>query len=136
MPIDNMQLTTKNSPDEANAYSLAIEGMTCASCVGRVEKAIRGVPGVIDASVNLATQRARVVFDADETDIAGVVQAVDNVGYPAASETLELTIQGMTCASCVGRVERKLAGVPVPRELAFMADDVQSSPPDTVTFRS
>ncbi|UYG02564.1 heavy metal translocating P-type ATPase [Halomonas sp. LR3S48] len=112
MPTDNMPSTKKNARDEADAYSLAIEGMSCASCVGRVEKAIRGVPGVVDASVNLATQRAQVAFASDRTDLAGVVQAVGSAGYPAVSDTIELTVKGMTCASCVGRVERKLADVP------------------------
>ncbi|MFW3616331.1 heavy metal translocating P-type ATPase [Billgrantia antri] len=93
-------------------HSLAIEGMSCASCVGRVEKAIRGVPGVVDASVNLATQRAQVEFASGQPDIAGVVQAVNAAGYPATSETIELSVEGMSCASCVGRVERKLADVP------------------------
>ncbi|MCE9661814.1 heavy metal translocating P-type ATPase, partial [Halomonas sp. M5N1S17] len=86
--------------------------MSCASCVGRVEKAIRGVAGVTDASVNLATQRAQVTFAADHADLAGVVKAVDSAGYPAITDTLELRIKGMSCASCVGRVERKLADVP------------------------
>ncbi|MDI5936126.1 heavy metal translocating P-type ATPase [Halomonas kalidii] len=107
-----MGSTQGKTPDTADSYSLAIEGMSCASCVGRVEKAIRGVPGVIDASVNLATQRAQVAFAADKADIAGVVQAVATAGYPAVTDTLELTVKGMSCASCVGRVERKLAGVP------------------------
>lgn len=112
MPTDNVPSTKKNARDEANAYSLAIEGMSCASCVGRVEKAIRSVPGVVDASVNLATQRAQVEFASGQTDIAGVVQAVNAAGYPATSETIELSVEGMSCASCVGRVERKLADVP------------------------
>jgi heavy metal translocating P-type ATPase len=115
MPNNNITAIKQakgRSPDTANSYSLAIEGMTCASCVGRVEKAIRGVPGVIEASVNLATQRAQVAFATDKADIAGVMQAVDSAGYPAVTDTIELTVKGMTCASCVGRVERKLAGVP------------------------
>ncbi|NIC06858.1 heavy metal translocating P-type ATPase [Billgrantia bachuensis] len=96
----------------SDTYSLAIEGMSCASCVGRVEKAIRGVDGVIDASVNLATQRVRVEFASDHADLASVVQAVNSAGYPAVTDTIELTVKGMSCASCVGRVERKLADVP------------------------
>ncbi|MDX5502116.1 MAG: heavy metal translocating P-type ATPase [Halomonas sp.] len=112
MPTDNIPSTNKNTRGEADVYSLAIEGMSCASCVGRVEKAIRGVPGVVDASVNLATQRAQVAFASDRTDLAGVVQAVGSAGYPAVTDTIELTVKGMTCASCVGRVERKLADLP------------------------
>lgn len=62
--------------------SLGIEGMTCASCVGRVEKAIRAVPGVASASVNLATERAEVAF-ASSTDIPAVIRAIEGAGYQA-----------------------------------------------------
>src|SRR5512134_2124516 len=87
------------------AVSLAIpvEGMSCASCVGRVEKAIRAVPGVADASVNLATGRAQVTFSDAGRDLAAVVDAIRRVGYESAAETVELAVRDMTCASCVGR---------------------------------
>ncbi len=104
--------TRGKASDTGTSYSLGIEGMSCASCVGRVEKAILGVPGVTEVSVNLATQRAQVVFANDKADIAGVSQVVGAAGYPTTTDTLELAVEGMTCASCVGRVERKLAGVP------------------------
>ncbi|WP_421951395.1 heavy metal translocating P-type ATPase [Pelagibacterium sp.] len=90
------------------SLDLAIEGMTCASCVARVEKSIRAVPGVSRASVNLATERASVEFSS-ETDSRQIVEAVRNAGYePSATETVTLDIEGMTCASCVGRVEKTL----------------------------
>ncbi|WP_244495635.1 heavy metal translocating P-type ATPase [Ensifer sp. Root278] len=85
--------------------------MTCASCVSRVEKAIRAVPGVTEASVNLATERADVRFDAS-TKSADIVKAIENAGYGAAEDTIELTIEGMTCASCVARIEKALKTVP------------------------
>jgi len=85
--------------------------MTCASCVGRVEKALKALPGVTRASVNLATERAEVAF-ATEPDPGAVARAVESVGYSVGEETTELSIEGMTCASCVGRVEKALARVP------------------------
>ena len=88
--------------------SVHIEGMTCASCVGRVEKALRALPGVKAASVNLATERADVAFETAEPDLAAVVRAVEAVGYAASTGTTELEVKGMTCASCVGRVEHAL----------------------------
>lgn len=91
--------------------SIRIEGMTCASCVGRVEKAIRAVPGVAAANVNLATERADVTF-ADQVNPLALVEAIENAGYEAANDSVELSIQGMTCASCVGRIERALQAVP------------------------
>ncbi|NKL23145.1 heavy metal translocating P-type ATPase [Rhizobium leguminosarum] len=88
-----------------------IEGMSCASCVGRVERAIKAVPGVDTASVNLATERATVTFK-DTVDAAAVLQAIEGAGYEARIETLEMLVVGMTCASCVSRVERALKVVP------------------------
>lgn len=91
--------------------SLPIDGMTCASCVGRVERALKGVAGVIDASVNLATERAeiRIVGPVARGEL---ISAVEEAGYTVSSSTVELAIDGMTCASCVGRVERALKAVP------------------------
>lgn len=88
-----------------------VEGMTCASCVSRVEKAIRAVPGVTSANINLATEKATVSF-ADAADPNGVVSAIEKAGYATRSETTELQIEGMTCASCVSRVEKALLAVP------------------------
>ncbi|HYN60160.1 MAG TPA: copper ion binding protein, partial [Rubrivivax sp.] len=88
----------------ARSIDLQIGGMTCASCVMRVEKALRKVPGVIDATVNLATEKARVQADASVTADA-LVTAVRQAGYEAGSTDFTLQVEGMTCASCVGRVE-------------------------------
>ncbi|WP_081076359.1 heavy metal translocating P-type ATPase [Burkholderia cepacia] len=108
-----------------STVELDIDGMTCASCVSRVEKALAKVPGVTRASVNLATERATVDVTADVT-AARLAEAVKQAGYGAtpvagaaiplaaspAPADLELDIDGMTCASCVGRVEKALAAVP------------------------
>ncbi len=91
-------------------YTLPITGMTCASCAGRVERALLKVPGVDTAAVNLAAEQVRV--EARDADLAGLVQAVEKAGYGVPVQTLELAIEGMTCASCVGRVERALLKVP------------------------
>ncbi|MBY3095148.1 copper-translocating P-type ATPase [Rhizobium laguerreae] len=88
-----------------------IEGMSCASCVARVERAIKAVPSVDAASVNLATERAAVTFK-DSVDATAVLQAIEGAGYEARIETLEMLVEGMTCASCVSRVERALKAVP------------------------
>ncbi len=87
-----------------------VEGMTCASCVGRVEKAIRAVAGVGDVSVNLATGRATV--DLGTGDPAAVLGAIKKAGYAAQEAEADLSIEGMSCASCVGRVEKALRAVP------------------------
>lgn len=98
-------------PGNAMTANIPVEGMTCASCVARVEKAIRAVPGVTSASVNLATERADVRFDGT-TKTADIVKAIENSGYGAAEESIELAIDGMTCASCVARIEKALKAVP------------------------
>ncbi|WP_460275209.1 heavy metal translocating P-type ATPase [Celeribacter sp. ULVN23_4] len=86
---------------------LSVEGMTCASCVGRVERALKATEGVESANVNLATETADVRFG-DGVDVAQLVAVLDKAGYPARAEELTFDVQGMTCASCVGRVERAL----------------------------
>jgi Cu+-exporting ATPase len=99
------------TPPGNSSISIGIEGMSCASCVGRVEKAIRAVPDVTSAAVNLATEKADVAF-AGEPDPVAVAHAIEQAGYEAAAETTELAIDGMSCASCVGRIEKALKAVP------------------------
>ena len=88
-----------------------VEGMTCASCVRRVEKALAAVPGVSAASVNLASETARVVYDAP-ADPAALTGALAKSGYPARSLETAFEVESMSCASCVGRVEKALKAVP------------------------
>lgn len=96
-----------SSPDPR--LSLPITGMSCAACVRRVEKALQAVPGVLSASVNLATETAQVEGPAT---LAALATALQQAGYPLATQTLSLPITGMSCASCVGRVEKALLAVP------------------------
>ncbi|EPX77368.1 heavy metal translocating P-type ATPase [Litoreibacter arenae] len=90
-------------------YSFEIEGLSCASCVGRAERALQAVQGVVSAGVNLATSRAEV--DADGTDAAALVDALDTAGYPAVTEQARFSVDGLSCASCVGRAERGAQGL-------------------------
>ncbi len=94
-----------------SSLTLPVEGMTCASCVGRVERALKEVPGVTDAVVNLATERATVTASTS-VDPAKIVAAIERSGYSVPAGMVDLSVEGMTCASCVGRVERALKGVP------------------------
>ncbi len=87
-------------------YQLPITGMTCASCAGRVERALGRVSGAADVSVNLATEHARV--QAPAGSLPALLDAIRAAGYQVPLRTLELQIGGMTCASCAGRVERAL----------------------------
>src|ERR1700761_5595504 len=125
---------TPSPSSPARVVEFDIDGMTCAACVTRVEKALAKVPGVARASVNLATECARVESDA-AVETVQVTDAVRKAGYEATlvadagagagaaaqletpvatphTTELELAIGGMTCASCATRVEKALAKVP------------------------
>ena len=104
-----------NALSKTGAFELSVEGMTCASCVGRVERALKKVPGVQNAVVNLATEKASLTVD-DPAQAAAVlpqaVAAIEKAGYAVPAQSVDLQVDGMTCASCVGRVERALKKVP------------------------
>ncbi len=89
--------------------SLPIQGMTCAACAGRVQRALAKIPGVADASVNLASETAEVSGTATPE---ALVAAIGRAGYQVAERRLTLGVAGMTCASCVQRVRRALEAVP------------------------
>jgi Cu+-exporting ATPase len=89
--------------------SFQVEGMTCASCVARVEKALAATPGATGASVNLATNRATVTGSANPEALRA---AIDRAGYAAPVADVTLDVHQMTCASCVARVEKALKAVP------------------------
>ncbi|MDA5095847.1 heavy metal translocating P-type ATPase [Aliiroseovarius sp. KMU-50] len=96
---------------EQNSITLSIEGMTCASCVRRVERTLNAVPYVTSAAVNLASETAQILYDSP-AEISGMIDALSDAGYPAIVQDVTLSIESMTCASCVGRVERKLSAQP------------------------
>ncbi|MEY4415478.1 MAG: hypothetical protein RIQ53_2771 [Pseudomonadota bacterium] len=93
----------------ATELRLPIAGMTCASCVRRVERALGKVPAVQAASVNLATEEATVQ---GATALPALIEAVQRAGFEVPQTEQQLQIEGMTCASCSGRVERALGKVP------------------------
>lgn len=95
--------------------SLQIKGMSCASCVSRIETALKKVDGVTNASVNLATERAEITSNTP-IDSEALIKAVEHAGYEVADAATELSIDGMTCASCVSRVEKALKAVPGVKE--------------------
>ena len=84
-----------------------IDGMSCASCVGRAEKAIVAVPGVEQVSVNFATGTAQIEHGT-QASAEAIAKALGDAGYPAQTASVILNIEGMSCASCMGRVENAL----------------------------
>ena len=86
---------------------LPIGGMTCAACAARIEKVLNRLPGV-QASVNLASERARVELESPVTSAGQVVAAIEKAGFEVPLQTVEMTIEGMTCAACATRLEKVL----------------------------
>ena len=119
LPNESPKDSPKDSPNRAAptgseshpAIRLQITGMTCASCVGRVEKSLQAVPGVGSVSVNLATEVASVQAGPAVTPQA-LMAAVQKAGYDVGTQTVTLAVGDMTCASCVARVEKALLKVP------------------------
>jgi len=91
---------------------IGVDGMTCASCSARVERALNKLPGVVQASVNLATERAQVSYDDGKVNPAQITDAISEVGYTPVVADYEIGVGGMTCASCSSRVERALKRLP------------------------
>src|SRR5665811_1584188 len=100
------------SKAQIETVQIPVEGMTCASCVTRVQKGLGRMEGVTEASVNFATEKATVSYDPAVVGVDRIVATVKDVGYGVQSEKLTLDIGGMTCASCVSRVEKALANTP------------------------
>ncbi len=95
---------------EDTLVTLPLEGLNCAGCVGRAERAVQAVPGIGSVAVNLATRKGTV--DLGTARLSEVADALAQAGYPARQETVMLDISGMTCAGCAGRIERALATLP------------------------
>jgi P-type Cu+ transporter len=100
-----------NQPIE---LALPVSGMTCASCVSHVEGALKGLTGISNVRVNLATGKAHLAYDPSRVAVADMRRAVEDVGYSVPLAEVTLDVRGMTCASCVANVEgalRELDGV-------------------------
>lgn len=94
-----------------------VKGMTCASCVNRVEKAVKKVNGVQSVSVNLATNQAQVKYQSTAVKDEQIVEAINKLGFEGKlkadkpNKKLIFSVKGMTCSSCVNRVEKVISKV-------------------------
>ncbi len=102
------------------AITLGITGMSCASCSQRIEKGLMKLTGILTANINLALEKAQVSYDDSQVKIEDIKRKIEDIGYGAilpVKETkkrdgiVELSISGMTCASCSGRIEKKLSSL-------------------------
>ena len=96
-----------NETEFSHPLDLPLGGMSCAACAARIEKVLNRLPGV-KASVNLASERARIERNSSETTPRQVVEAIERAGFSVPLQTLELRIEGMTCAACSTRLEKVL----------------------------
>jgi len=114
---------------------LPIEGMTCSACAARIEKNLNKLPGV-HAVVNFANEKARVKFDVNTTPPEELVRSIEKAGFHVVPQSVQLRINGMTCATCSGRIEKalnKLPGVVATVNLATEIAHVRFSPGTTAT---
>lgn len=88
---------------------LPIKGMTCASCVARIEKGLAKLKGVMEAKVKLATEKVSVIFNPAQITLIDIVNSIKDLGYEVPVEKISLPVRGMSCASCVKRVEGALS---------------------------
>ena len=99
------------SKEGLKKVDLPITGMTCASCAAKIEKGLASLKGVSGASVNLAAEKATVAYHPDQTDSSHFIKKIKDLGYGSRLEKAILPIQGMTCASCVSKVEKAISSV-------------------------
>jgi len=102
----------KSERAKLNKLDLRISGMSCASCVAKIEKGLSKVPGVVEARVNFAAEKATIEYDPTEANPSDLVGTVKDLGYEARSHKVILSVLGMSCASCVNRVQTALNQVP------------------------
>jgi Cu+-exporting ATPase len=129
--------------DKQKEATLQITGMTCAACSNRIEKGLKKIEGVKEASVNLALERSTIIFDPSKTSPQAFEEKIEKLGYGVVSEKAEFSITGMTCAACSTRIEKglnKLEGVTKATvNLALETASVEYSPsqiaPQDITQR-
>jgi P-type Cu+ transporter len=103
---------TTNSKERLARINIHVTGMTCASCVRRVERTLSKKEGVVEASVNFASEKASVTYEPAAASPDELIRTIRDAGYGANVRQMTLGVTGMTCASCVGRVEQALKKVP------------------------
>ncbi len=100
------------APGAGKKVIIKVGGMSCATCAATIEKGLNKLPGVDQANVNFASEKATVSFDPDQVDQSRLIKTIEELGYTAEQEKVILKVAGMTCATCVGRVENALRALP------------------------
>lgn len=105
MPVSVMKGMKKMTEKKTD---ISITGMTCAACANRIEKGLQKMDGVSEATVNFATEKATITYNAEGTNLSSFEEKIRSLGYDVTKEEVELNIIGMTCAACSTRIEKGL----------------------------
>ena len=98
-------------PKNKDSITLSVKGMSCASCSARIEKKVGELEGVISAHVNFAAEVASIEFDPQKISADQFPMVIENLGFEVPHLSNTFPVEGMTCASCVSRVEKKLSSL-------------------------
>jgi len=98
--------------EKSKKAHIHITGMTCTTCATTIEKGLAKTPGVERSNVNFASEKASIEYDPTKVDLAKIKSTISQLGYGAATKKSIFPVGGMTCASCVARVEQALSSVP------------------------
>lgn len=102
-------IETMSDPElKRKNITIPVRGLSCASCVDKVEKGLLSTEGVIGAKVNLATEKASIEYSESITQPGDLIQAIQDLGYEAGAEYLTFPIDGISCASCVNKIQKAL----------------------------
>jgi Cu+-exporting ATPase len=105
-------MANKTNSQKSDKASIHVIGMTCTTCAATIEKGLSQTPGVEQADVNFASEKASIEYDPTKVGLAKIKDTVSQLGYGVATGKSIFPVGGMTCASCVARVEEALSSVP------------------------
>jgi len=91
--------------------TLPVAGMSCAACVNKVEKALKGLPGVASAKVNLAAAKAGVEYDPAACSLTDIAEAISSIGYEVPWDRIELLVLGMMGSHCQQNIEQAVGAL-------------------------
>ena len=105
-------MADKTNSKKFNKASIRITGMSCATCAATIERGLSDTRGVEQAHVNFASEKASIEYDSSKVNLATIRNTISQLGYGVATKKSIFPVAGMTCASCVARVEEALSSVP------------------------
>jgi len=105
-------MAQKSKSNKCEKAHIHITGMTCTTCAATIEKGLAETPGVEQANVSFASEKAIVEYDPAKVDLTKIKDTISQIGYGVATKKSIFPVGGMTCASCVARVEGALSSVP------------------------